>query len=161
MIITIDLQRFILSNLFFLDMKRNIIMDGNFTKLIYSNECFTMNGLYVLFPIEIGTERGINRNQIKFNPYSPFNQTTIQDFSKLEMKILEYYKQSKQCNRKLSILLSRQMHSGCMKTHKENYDVLTEDKKNIQYVVKFSGVWETREEVGLTYKLYEVDENYL
>jgi len=159
MIITIDLPRFILSNLFFLDMKRNIIMDGNFTKIIYSNDCFTMNGLFILFPIESGIER--LKNQIKFNSYSPYNLSIIQEFSRLEMKILEYYKQSKQCNRKLSNLLSRQIYSGFMKTHKDNYDMVFDEKKNIQYVLKISGVWETREEVGLTYKLYEVDENYL
>lgn len=136
-------------------------MDGNFTKLIYSNECFTMNGIYILFPIELGIERCINKNQIKFHPYSSFNQTIIQDFSRLEMKILEYYKQSRQCNRKLSNLLSRQMYTGFMKTHKDNYDTTFDEKKNAQYVLKISGVWETREEVGLTYKLYEVDENYL
>ena len=53
MIISLDLPKFTLTNLFFLDTKKNMIMDGNFTKLLYSNELFVMNGLYLLFPIEI------------------------------------------------------------------------------------------------------------
>lgn len=161
MIITLDLQRFILSNLFFLDMKRNIIMDGSFTKLIYSNDAFTMNGLYILFPIENnGVERIMNKTQVKFNPYSPHNLQIVQDFSKLEVKILEYYRQSRQCGRKISNLLSKQMYVGFMKIHRDSYDMSNELKKNIQYVIKISGVWETRDEIGLTYKLYEVSEVY-
>ena len=36
-----------LENIFFLDTKENIIMEGNFTKIIYSNEYFMMNGIYL------------------------------------------------------------------------------------------------------------------
>ena len=50
--ISIDLPKVTLPNVYFLDKKTNIIMDGNFTKILYSNDCFTMNGLYILFPIE-------------------------------------------------------------------------------------------------------------
>jgi hypothetical protein len=136
-------------------------MDGNFTKLIYSNDYYTMNGLYILFPIEYtGVEKIMNKNQVKFNPYSSYNAPIVQDFSKLELKILEYYKQTRQCNRKISNLLSKQMYIGFMKTHMDNYETPIENRKNIQYVIKISGVWETRDEVGLTYKLYEVNEVY-
>jgi hypothetical protein len=46
MIVTLDLSKFTLSNMYFLETKKNIIMDGNFTKLIFSNEFFVMNGIY-------------------------------------------------------------------------------------------------------------------
>ena len=89
--ISIDLQKVSLSNLFFLDKKSNIIMDGNFTKILYSNELFTMNGLYILFPIDITSmERNMNKNIIKLNPYDPKNSGIIQEFAKLEQRILEY-----------------------------------------------------------------------
>jgi hypothetical protein len=118
-----------------------------------------MNGLYILFPIEYtGVEKIMNKSQVKFNPYSSYNLPIVQDFSRLELKLLEYYKQSRQCNRKISNLLSKQMYVGFMKTHKDNYDTSPENKKNVQYVIKISGVWETRDEVGLTYKLYQVNE---
>jgi hypothetical protein len=35
-----------------------------------------------------------------------------------------------------------------------------ENKNNVQYIIKISGVWETYEEIGLTYKLIEVNEDY-
>lgn len=165
MIITLDLKRLTLNNLFFLDTKRNIIMDGNFTKLVYSNECFVMNGLYVLFPIEYnGTEKIMNKTQLKFNPYLPSNEALIQEFAKLERRILEYYKQIKQSNKKTSILLAKQLYVGFMKTNKENTNMFEQredtDKKNVHYVIKISGIWETRDEIGLTYKLFELYENF-
>jgi hypothetical protein len=36
---------------FFSEKKKNIIVDGTFTKIVYSNEYFTMNGLYVSFRV--------------------------------------------------------------------------------------------------------------
>jgi hypothetical protein len=49
--ISIDLPKILLPNIYFPYKKTNIMMEGNFTKIIYSNEYFTMNGLYILFPI--------------------------------------------------------------------------------------------------------------
>ena len=40
-----------LYSIFFLEKKKNIIMDGFFSKIIYSNQFFTMNGMYLSIPI--------------------------------------------------------------------------------------------------------------
>jgi hypothetical protein len=37
----------------FLDTKTNMIMDGNFTKLMYTTDHMTMNGIFIEFPIEL------------------------------------------------------------------------------------------------------------
>jgi hypothetical protein len=159
--ISIDLHKTQLSNIYFLDKKRNIIMDGNFTKIIYSNDCFTMNGLYILFPIEVlQIEKNANNNILKFNPYQNNNMSLIQDFAKLEYRIIEYYKNTYHSRCKISNFLSKQMHSGNMKLYKE-FNSTDIEKRNTQYIIKISGVWETYEDVGLTYKLIEVNENYL
>jgi hypothetical protein len=161
MIITLNLSKFVLSNVYFLDTKKNIIMDGNFSKLIFSNEWFVMNGLYILFPIEhTGSEKIMNKTQIRFNPLQQYNQALINDFTKLEKSILEYYKQIRGCNCKIVPLLHKQMMIGFMKTNKEykNQFLINENNKNTQYVLKISGIWETQDEIGLTYKLFEVNE---
>ena len=161
MIITLNLSKFVLSNVYFLDTKKNIIMDGNFSKLIFSNEWFVMNGLYILFPIEhTGSEKIMNKTQIRFNPFQQYNQIVINEFSKLEKNILEYYRQIRGCNCKIVPLLHKQMMIGFMKTNKEykKQFSINENNRNIQYVLKISGIWETQEEIGLTYKLFEVNE---
>jgi len=161
MIITLNLSKITLSNIYFLDTKKNIIMDGNFSKLIFSNEWFVMNGIYILFPIEHnGSEIIMNKTQIRFNPFQQYNQIVINEFSKLEKNILEYYRQIRGCNCKIVPLLHKQMMIGFMKTNKEykKQFSINENNRNIQYVLKISGIWETQEEIGLTYKLFEVNE---
>ena len=39
-------------NVCFLEPKKNIIMDGLFTKINFLNEYLTMNGIFIIFPIE-------------------------------------------------------------------------------------------------------------
>jgi hypothetical protein len=157
---SIDLQKIYLSNIYFLDKKTNVIMDGNFSKILYSNEWFTMNGLYVLFPIEtLSIEKYSNKSLLKFNPFHPMNSVIIQEFAKLEYRILEYYKNINKCKAKISNFLSRQTQSGSMKLYKD-YNFNDTTRNNVQYIIKISGVWETYEEIGLTYKLIEVNEDY-
>jgi hypothetical protein len=113
----------------------------------------------------MGVERIMNKTQIRFNPFLQYNQKVINEFSKLEKKILDYYKQTRNCHCKTTLLINKQLMIGFMKTNKEygnvNQFLINENKKNSQYVLKISGIWETKDEIGLTYKLFEVDDNYL
>jgi len=153
--ITLELNKIIISNIYFLEKKKNIIMDGNFTKILYSNSWFTMNGLYVLFPIEVlSIDKNINKSILKFNPYQNNNITIIQEFVKLEQQILEYYVKLNNCKSKLSTNLLRQLYLGTLKIYK---DFNLTDNKNLHYMIKISGVWETHENVGITYKVIEVN----
>jgi len=160
--IILDTKRFSLGNVNFLDTKRNMIMDGNFTKLIYSNEWFSMNGIYFLFPIDVlNIQKIMNKFIMKFHPYNPSNLSIIQDFAKIEYRIVEYYKQMNNCVKKTSNLLAKQLYSGNIKVYKDyngdNYSTQItqhiEHSDDSQYVMKISGIWETRDEVGLTFKL--------
>lgn len=162
--IILDVNRFSIGNIFFLDKKRNIIIDGNFTKMIYSNEYFTMNCLYFLFPIEISkTEKTMNKTNVFFHPYSRHNTFIMQEFSKLEYTIIEYYKTMNNSFKKISNNLSKQIYSGNVKIYNstKNYNGSQESNKHDietrnNYVVKISGLWETEQEIGITYKLYKV-----
>ena len=46
-----------------------------------------------------------------------------------------------------------------MKLYKD-YNSHDIKKNNVQYIIKISGVWETYEDIGLTFKLLEVNEGY-
>jgi hypothetical protein len=167
--ILLDLKHFSLNNIFHCDTKENIIMEGKFTKLLYSNELFTMNGIYFSFPIEeIAIEKVGNRNLIKFHSYSQVNLPIIQEFAKIEYRILEHYKYMNKCARKISNTLSKQLYLGSMKIYNDlhsftqvkssnvngykNYDNMNENHSN--FFLKISGIWETDNEIGLTYKLH-------
>ena len=160
--ILLDLKHFSLYNIFNCDTKENIIMEGKFTKLLYSNELFTMNGIYFSFPIEnIIIEKVGNKNIIKFHSYSQINLPIIQEFAKIESRILEHYKCMNKCLRKISNSLSKQLYSGSMKIYKDlhsfkNYDNNNKntDEMSVDFFLKISGIWETENEIGLTYKLH-------
>ena len=128
-------------------------MDGNFTKLCYITPNMTMNGLYLHFPVEVVTNEIVDdKTQIKFHPNSQYNIDLIKDFTKIEHKMLDNYIQTQQKPLKKVQLLSKQLMSGFMKVYKENN--YTELYHYNDYCVKISGVWETRDECGLTYKLF-------
>lgn len=177
--LSIELHNFSLVNIHFLDTKRNIIMDGNFTKIIYSNQWFTVNSIYLHFPIEITSiDKVMNKYYLRFSPYSAKNLQIVQDLAKIESRILEYFKKFFGLNTRVSGLLSKQLNTGNMKIFKEYIEPnelanrrnwSNEPRAILQrplgepvgadadklFVIKISGVWESYEEIGLTYKLLE------
>jgi hypothetical protein len=162
--LSIELNDFSLINTCFLDTKENIIMDGNFTKIIYSNQSFTINGIYInLYFDSITIDKIMNKQYLQFNPYSTNNEKIIKELIIIENKILEYYKNFYSINSKIINLLEKQLFSGNIKIFKEyidnrnffnkNNNIL--ENNNKRYILKISGVWENYNEIGLTYKLLE------
>jgi len=118
--LNIDIHNFSLVNINFLDTKKNIIMDGNFTKIIYSNQWFTVNSIFICFPIEwTSIEKVANKYILRFNPYSTKNLPIVQDFARLEIRILEYFKTFFDLNVRISNSFSKQLYTGNMKIFKE------------------------------------------
>ena len=118
--LNIDIHNFSLANVFFLYTKRNIIMDGNFTKIIYSNHFFSMNSIFIYLPIELSSiEQVLNKKFIKFNQSIPKNASLIQDISKIETRILDYFKIYSNINVRNSNLLSKQLNTGNIKIYQE------------------------------------------
>lgn len=137
-------------NVCFLEPKKNIIMDGLFTKINFLNEYLTMNGIFIIFPIDqYSIENNEKKYYLKFNHTS--NMRTVQEFSKLENNLLELYNTNHNRNKKKSMLLSKQLFNGYIKIYKENVHII-HDK--LRLVMKISGIWENETEVGLTYKLF-------
>lgn len=138
-----------------LDSKKNIITtDGIFTKIIFSNKLFVMNGIFFYFPIQI--DNIINSNGrffINFNPNSKNNSTIIKNISRIENQILSFYKKSNNCNKNVAMLLTNQLFAGNIKVYKDNNEMINNvnfiDK---QFILKISGIWESRAEYGITYK---------
>jgi len=137
-------------NVCFLEPKKNIIMEGSFTKMNFLNEYLTMNGIFIIFPIN---QYSIENNEKKY--YLKFNHTvntkTVQEFSKLENNLLDLYNNSHNRMKKKSLLLSKQLNNGYIKIYKENVHAF-HDKLHL--VMKISGIWDNETDIGLTYKLF-------
>jgi hypothetical protein len=149
--ILINHFQFDTNNTFFMDKKKNIIVNGSFSRLLYSNSFFVMNGLHFEFPIV--DYRIINTNQnseLVFSPYKDSNMSYVSDFVKIENSLLTNYKMIYGINKSVSAVLSKQLHSGNMKLYRN----LHKKKMNpTQLVIKISGIWETDNEIGLATKL--------
>lgn len=153
--IVLDISNYSILNIYFLETKRNIIMDGTFTKFIYSNENLILNSVYLYFPVEIqAIERTMNKNMIRFHPSSEQNLPLVNELSRIEYRIIEYYKNVNKCNKKTVCLLTKQLYNGSLKIYRESNDSSYKNQ-NTKYIIKLSGIWETYDDVGITYKLIE------
>ena len=150
------------NTLFFLDTKQNMIIPGEFTKILYSDDLITLNGLYLDCPLFLQPVEKFNKkNTIWFQPYHIQNTNVIQQFSNFEKELLEYYKQQTGSNKNLVYSLHNQLYSGNAKiytTFNASALVNTSEKDSVEsidfkYVIKISGIWESDERIGVTYKV--------
>ena len=73
-------------NVCFLEPKKNVIMDGFFTKINFLNELLTMNGIYIHIPIKHYTfDNHDTKHYIKFNYIKDNN---LSDFFNIRVKYI-------------------------------------------------------------------------
>jgi hypothetical protein len=139
-------------NIFFLDNKKNILMDGIFTKLIYLHEYFSMNGIYISLPISV--------QNIEINPIMPqkhnifFSIHThldlIENIENIEKAILNKYHTCE--NNKVPMYsIQNSLKLGHFKIFKESKFL----QKNASFALKISGIWENAKNYGLSYKIID------
>jgi hypothetical protein len=124
-------------------LQNSIIENGVFTRLIYSNSHIIMNGMH--FYLEIPTShlyRENNRIKIK-------KENDMLNFMfYVENVILQKISLNKTKNYKLKEYLK----NGFIKYNSEN-DIISP----IKCILKISGVWETDNEYGLTFKIVNMN----
>ena len=140
-----------LTNIFFLDSRKNIILDGKFTKIVCSDEFCTTNGIYIQMPLQLtAIEKLLNKNMLKFPTSNKLNYKMINELSHLEQSILEYYKCLVGCNKTTILSLSDNIKNGYVKLYRDFFHNTTKS-----YVIKISGVWEDQNRIGLTFKFLD------
>ena len=168
---------FAIENTFFLEKTNNIIIDGFFSKIIISDEFFTMNGLFLNLPliiIESCTINQYNKQIIHFNSHLQNNLLLITKISEIENNIINYYKKINDTKKKTNLALTTQLFNGYFKIYKENgyfSNYRTDNEKSPKnnakndimrpkhkkYIIKISGIWENKSEIGVSYKFIEVN----
>lgn len=124
---------FNVQHMFFTDTKNNIMMEGIFKKIIYSNESILLNGIFIEIP-------------------KIFIKETMTFFIDLEKTILRQYKTLYQVSKKENLGFQKQVENNTLRVYKERQ---TTPYRPTIYVIKISGVWETHTDFGLTYKIIE------
>lgn len=131
------------THVFFSDpIKNNIINDGYFIRILYSNELITLNGVYMLLRLhDIQCEKYYSKYKCCFNVEEHMSQ--IEQIQAIEDNLLKKYKTNKIPFYKIV----EQLKSGFIKI----FDDLDKET-TCSVVLKISGIWETAFNYGLTYK---------
>jgi len=128
-------------NIFLLDTKKNMLMEGKFTKVLYSNILSTI-GIY--FSINVSGYY-INNSLFKIDK---INDLDI--LYKIEQDMLEFYKTRFNVSKPFNYTLRDTLKSNMMKLYKTS-----EYGENI--ILKISGIWENETHVGITFKFSKVN----
>lgn len=128
-------------NIFLLDTKKNMLMEGKFTKVLYSNILSTI-GIY--FSINVSGYY-INNSLFKIDK---INDLDI--LYKIEQDMLEFYKARFNVSKPFNYTLRDTLKSNMMKLYKTS-----EYGDNI--ILKISGIWENETHIGITFKFSKVN----
>lgn len=135
-------------NVVFCDpIKNNIMLEGNFIRILYSTPICILNGIYLSILINhLSIEKYFNKYKCSFDINSHMN--VINKIREIEMGIL----------RKINITgktpqykIFEQIRNGNIKIFSDNIE-----KNNSMFVLKIAGVWETDYNYGLTYKFLRI-----
>ena len=144
--LVLDINNIDIINVSFLEKKDNTIVEGIFSKIIYTDEFITLNGIFIDFPLEIiPVDKIVNKNYLFFTLQSNYN--IISKIQELETKLIDCYNIEKNICKKNVFNLYNQLISGKIKIYNNTYN-----SKNNHIVLKISGLWETTNEIGITYK---------
>jgi hypothetical protein len=135
-------------NVYFCDpIKNNIMVEGNFIRILYSTPIFILNGVYLSISInQLTIEKYFNKYKCSFDINSHIN--IINKIRVIEEGIL----------RKINIKgktpqykIYEQIKNGNIKIFSDNIE-----KINNMFLLKIAGIWETEYNYGLTYKFIKI-----
>ena len=142
--VSIDLDDFDENNIYFNKPVKNTVIDNSkFFRVTYSNDIFTMTGAHIRFKIASSEEynkyNSCNQHFVLSNLEK--NKTVVTKLIQIESKILY----------RLCIPEKRPVFKIWQKLNRGNFKLLAN-----RYVLKISGVWETDEEYGITYRFFDI-----
>ena len=144
--ITLQLHQFDEDYLFFCEpIKNNIMAEGNFIRILYSSDLFTLNGIYLLLKINnMHIEKYYNKYRYIFDIHSHLD--IIEKVREIENNILNKVGSDKMPQHKIV----EQLQNGHVKI------IADKIEKGNNLLLKISGIWETETEYGITYKFMSV-----
>ena len=136
-----------IDNVYFCDsIKNNIIVNGNFIRILYSTSKFTMNGIYILLNFDnFYIEKYYNKYKYTFD--TMVNSELINFVRNVEKDILTKLNIRDKCP---VYKIYDQLKIGAI-------NIITDKMEfNENIILKISGIWETDTEYGITYKFINI-----
>jgi hypothetical protein len=126
-------------------IKNTIMSEGNFIRILYSTNNLSLNGIYLLVHLKnVCCEKYYNKYKCIFNVDA--HKNLIEKIKSIEENILKklenvFYNKCPQYK------IYEQIKNGYLKVFKE-----IQNKSDVSFILKISGVWEINSSYGLTYK---------
>ena len=128
-------------------IKNNIMIDSNFIRILYSNELFTLNGIYLYINFNnMNIEKYYNKYKCIFDTNT--NSYLINKLKEIEIDIL---KKINITNKLPVYKIYDQLCSGNIKLFPDKIDSMY-----CGFILKISGIWESDNSYGVTYKFTNV-----
>lgn len=146
MFIVKNLQQYNENYIYFCEpIKNNIMQDGVFIRILYSTPIVTFNGIYFEISLyDTSFEKYYNKYKCNFNMSNLQNKELIEKIKTMEENILNKYSIS---NKNPNYKIYDHIKNGNIKIFCDSVP-----KNNSILILKISGLWETSNNYGLTYK---------
>jgi hypothetical protein len=147
---------------------------SKFSRIIYSTPHISLNGIGIVLELASAKhEQHYNKMFVSFDPGLAVNQTLVHQLRAIESEIVDKYVDSISGTRQCIYSLSDQLNSGCIKSYinaNANMNDANDAFNSIadaeacaagttnassncnKLMLKICGVWETKDECGITYK---------
>lgn len=127
-------------------INNRILENGKFTRIYYSTPLCSFNGIYTLLYIDDIIESNCNNsynNKLMINLEN--SSVLLNNIKELEEKILRVVEIK---NKTLTCNIYNELIKGYLKLNYKN------NLHNSKIMLKISGIWETEDSYGLSYKYY-------
>ena len=124
-------------------IKNTVMINANFIRIFYSNQLFTLNGIYLCIPIyDFHVEKYYNKYKCMFN--GSVYAKIIQKIKQIEEFILNKLNIK---NKIAQYKIYNQLKSNFLKVFQEN-----QINSDSTILLKISGIWENASHYGITHK---------
>tara|TARA_B110000305_G_C18930241_1_gene399235 strand:- start:4 stop:456 length:453 start_codon:yes stop_codon:yes gene_type:complete len=146
--IAIPLDKYINNKYLFLDpIENTIIKDSIFHRIIISNNIICMNNINIKIELSnVLIERYYNKYKCTIDVLSNYFKNII-DVEKSILSSINIEGKIKKLN------IYEQLNSGLLRIFSSS-DLENKVYSNFVVILKISGIWETRDEYGVTFKFY-------
>ena len=162
-----DLKNIDYNNIIICDPIKNSVIDySSFYKIIYSNSYISYNGVFTIFKVNNVT---INKDKVFLNnnddnDNDDENNSVFNKLKHIEEHITKLCNKSK--IKKINYKLKDFLNNNYFKFITNDDAIKFKNLNSISnsdyhyFMLKISGIWETRETIGMTFKIIKIN-NYL
>jgi hypothetical protein len=136
--IVLTIDNFNIQNVYFGNMiKNNIIHEGKFSHINYSTNYFSLNTIYLNIPLQMKSIYSNGKTKIFFKKKD--NENIINKLKIIEEKLLMHMNTQNQYK------INQYLENEIIVVH-------SEETSDFSLILKISGIWETNNQCGLSFK---------